>query len=63
MYVKKITSFCQVLKRCTQKKTGSFFLLPGVHIEISSNNIRAKATKVLVYTDIKIGALYLTVTV
>jgi len=26
MYVKKFTSFCQVLKRRTQKKTGSFFL-------------------------------------
>ena len=24
MYVKKFTSFCQVLKRCTRKKTGSF---------------------------------------
>ena len=25
MYVKKFTSFCQALKRCTQKKIGSFF--------------------------------------
>jgi len=30
MYVKKITSFCQVLKRCTQKKIGSFFQPHGV---------------------------------
>jgi len=27
MYVKKFTSFCQVLKRCTQKKFGSFVCL------------------------------------
>ena len=25
MYVRKFTSLCQVLKRCTQKKSGSFF--------------------------------------
>ena len=30
MYVKKITSFCQVLKKCTQKKIGSFFQPHGV---------------------------------
>ena len=30
MFVKKITSFCQVLIRCTRKKIGSFFLLHGV---------------------------------
>ena len=30
MYVKKFTSFCQVLKRCTQKKIGSFFCLTTV---------------------------------
>ena len=28
----KITSFCQALKRCTQKKVGSFFLSHGVDI-------------------------------
>ena len=31
MYVKKITSFCQVLKRYTQEKIGSFFLSHGVY--------------------------------
>ena len=25
MYVKKFTSLCEALKRCTQKKIGSFF--------------------------------------
>ena len=30
MYVKKLTSFCQIPKRCTQKKVGSFLLLVGV---------------------------------
>jgi len=30
MCVKKITRFCQVLKRHTQKKIGSFFLPHGV---------------------------------
>jgi len=32
MYVKKITSFCQALKRCTQKKIVSFFLPHGVEL-------------------------------
>ena len=31
MYVKKFTSLCEALKRCTQKKTGSFFLPHGVY--------------------------------
>jgi len=30
MYVQKFTSFCQALKKITQKKTGSFFLPHGV---------------------------------
>jgi len=32
--VKKFTSFCPVLKRCTQKKIGSFFLPHGVYFQI-----------------------------
>jgi len=32
MCVKIFTSFCQVLKRCTQKKIGSFILPQGVHV-------------------------------
>ena len=32
MYVKKSTSFCQVLFRCTQSKIGSFFLPHGVYL-------------------------------
>ena len=31
MYVKKITSFCKAIKRCTQKKIGSFFLPHCLH--------------------------------
>jgi len=33
-YVKKFTRFCQVIKKCTQKKTGSFFLLHSVHTDL-----------------------------
>jgi len=32
MYGKKFASFCQVLKRCTQKKIGSFILPHGVQL-------------------------------
>ena len=31
LYVKKITTFCQVLERCTRQKMGSFFLPRGVY--------------------------------
>ena len=41
LYVKKFTSFGQVLERCTQKKIGSIFLLRGtcrcVHIACSED--------------------------
>ena len=32
---KKFTSFCQALKRCTQKKTGSFLLPHGVFFDVN----------------------------
>jgi len=38
MYVKKITSFCQVPKRCTQRKI-AFFLPHGVHTGIPNKKL------------------------
>jgi len=40
MYVKKFTSFCQVLKKCAQTKCGSYFLRQGIYSTEMKNGIK-----------------------